>query len=124
MRRGALARWIYFSVGWVFFAAGAVGAFLPALPTTPFMILALWCFSQSSQRFQHWLYTHRLFGPPLQKWQRHRVIPLPVKLIAWASMVASTSYLWVRGDVPLPVLLVISAVMLFGALFIARFPSA
>ena len=107
----------------MFFALGALGAFLPALPTTPFMILALWCFSQSSERFRHWLYTHRVFGPPLQKWHRHRVIPLPVKLVAWASMVASATYLWRRGDVPWPALLLVSAVMLFGALYVARFPS-
>jgi len=49
---------LYFLLGWCFFGLGAVGTVVPGLPTTPFMLLALWAFSKSSQHFHDWLYTH------------------------------------------------------------------
>ena len=87
------ARWVYFGLGWAFFGLGALGALLPVLPTTPLMILALWAFSKSSARFQHWLYRHRVFGPPLQRWHEYRVIPTSAKLAAVGAMAASLGYL-------------------------------
>jgi uncharacterized membrane protein YbaN (DUF454 family) len=66
-------------LGWTFFGIGLVGTLLPLVPTTPFMLLALWAFSIGSERFHRWLYHHPVFGPPLQRWQRDRVIPLWAK---------------------------------------------
>ena len=86
---------LFFILGWLLFGLGFVGAFVPVLPTTPLMLLALWCFSRSSDRFHDWLYTHKIFGPPLQQWQEHRVIPLAAKLIAVFFMAASLVYLFV-----------------------------
>ncbi len=91
---------LYFILGWVFVGTGVIGAFLPVLPTTPFMILALWMFSRSSVRFHHWLYTHPLFGPSLQKWQRYRVIPPLAKTAAVSMMTMSFVYLLVWSTVP------------------------
>ena len=121
--RSAAARWTFFAVGWVFFALGVIGALLPALPTTPFMLLALWCFSRSSKRFHDWLYHHRIFGPRLQDWHEHRVIPLPVKLVAWGSMTASTAFMVYR-KVPWWAIAAAVSIMLGGAIFIARCPSS
>lgn len=100
------ARPIYLVLGWVFFGLGAVGVVLPLLPTTPFMVLALWAFSRGSVRFERWLYHHRVFGPRLQQWRAHRVIPLRAKLLAGCSMLASFAYMWLGAlasprDVPM-----------------------
>ena len=83
----------YFLLGWCFFGLGAVGAVVPGLPTVPLMLVALWAFSRSSQRFHDWLYDHSLFGPPLQQWHSHRVIPPRAKLLAVATMLGSLTYL-------------------------------
>ena len=72
-------RVLYFCLGIGFFGLGVLGVLLPGLPTTPFMVLAAWAFARSSRRFHNWLTTHHLFGPPIQRWQAHRVIPRPVK---------------------------------------------
>lgn len=116
-------RILYFVLGWAFFALGAVGVVLPVLPTTPFMILALWAFAKSSQRFHNWLYNHPLFGPPLQKWQQHRVIPLPAKVLSISMMSLSFTYLVFYRNLHLYWLLLTAALMLYAAWFILTKPS-
>ncbi len=84
-------------IGWFFVALGMVGVVLPLLPTTPFLLLALLCFSHGSPRFYHWLYQHRVFGQSLRAWQEERRIPK----IAWVmiavmlSISATLSLYWV-----------------------------
>ena len=123
MQKRRLSRTFYFLLAWVFFLLGLLGAVLPVLPTTPFMLLALWAFSRSSQRFHDWLYGHRLFGPPLQQWQRHRVIPLSAKLFASVTMAASLAYLFVFSHAPTPLKWLALALMGYGAWFIWTKPS-
>ncbi len=67
-------------------AVGVVGIVIPGLPTTIFLIMALWAFSQSSDRFHKWLYNHRLFGPALQNWTAHGIIPRKAKALAVITM--------------------------------------
>lgn len=45
-------------------------------PTTPLVLLALWAFSRSSQRFHDWILEHRVLGPPVRRWRRERLLPL------------------------------------------------
>lgn len=86
-------RWIYNLLGGLFFITGFIGIFVPLLPTTIFMILALWAFSNGSERFHTWLYTHPRFGPPLQAWQERGAIPLKGKIMAVLVMSGSAVYL-------------------------------
>lgn len=117
-------RAIYFTFGWLFFCVGFVGAFVPVLPTTPLMLLALWCFSRSSKRFHDWLYTHRLFGPPLQQWHEYRVIPLVAKYVAVFFMSASLVYLFVYSVTPVWVKVLMTSSMAIGCWFILTKPSS
>jgi uncharacterized membrane protein YbaN (DUF454 family) len=114
---------LLFLLGWCFFGLGAVGVVVPGLPTTPFMLLALWAFSKSSRRFHDWLYSHPFFGPPLQDWERHRVISLPVKILALLAMVGALAYMILGAGVPAWVSLLTAAVMAYGAYFILGKPS-
>lgn len=113
----------YFSMGWVFFGTGVVGAFLPILPTTPFMILALWMFSKSSDRFHYWLYHHRIFGPPLQRWHKHRVIPWPAKMASVSMMTASFILMLIYSPMPWWNHVLVGLLMLYGAWFVLTKPS-
>ena len=112
-----------FVLGWILFVLGFVGVFVPVLPTTPFMLLALWCFSRSSTRFHDWLYGHSLFGPPLQQWHRHRVIPWPAKAVAATFMVASLVYVFGYATTPAWAKGLMTAVIAFGLWFILTRPS-
>ncbi len=118
-----LIRHSYFLLGWLFFSLGIVGVALPVMPTTPFMLLALWAFSRSSQRFHDWLYNHTFFGPPLQQWQQHRVIPFGLKLVAISFMLMSMIYLLFFSPLPNWVTIVTGVVMSATAVFIFSKPS-
>ena len=94
-----------------------------ALPTTPFMLIALWCFARSSKRFHDWLYHHRLFGPPLRKWDRYGVIPVSAKVFACSAMSASLVYIVFFRDLPGYLVALTAVVMAYGAWFILTKPS-
>lgn len=115
---------VYLLLGFLFFALGAVGTVVPGLPTTVFMLLALWAFARSSERFHTWLYHHRLFGPPLQEWHNYRVIPLRAKVLAITMMTGSLVYLVFFTRILVWLKLVIALVMLYGAWYILSKPSA
>ncbi|MGE0872458.1 MAG: YbaN family protein [Kofleriaceae bacterium] len=120
---GRAARIGYLILGCVFVALGVIGAFLPVMPTTVFMIGALWAFSLSSKRLEAWLLDHPRFGPRLVAWRAHRVIPRRVKLIAWTSMLASLGIMWL-GRAPLWAIAAAAALMAIGAAYIASKPSS
>ena len=77
---------------------GLVGIFLPLLPTTPFVLLAAFCFSRASSRCERWLVEHRRFGPMVHQWRAHRAIPLRAKQLAWTMMAAGS--LWAAWVLP------------------------
>jgi uncharacterized protein len=114
-------RALYLVVGLLCVGLGVIGAFLPILPTTPFMILAAAAFAKSSQRLERWLLEHKRFGPPLVAWRKHRVIPMRVKLLSWSSMVASLALMMLTGR--WVAVAVAAVVMAIGAIYVARCPS-
>ncbi|TRX53421.1 YbaN family protein [Thalassomonas sp. M1454] len=74
-------------LGFSFVALAALGAFLPVLPTTPFLLLAATCFAKSSKRCHQWLLNNKLFGPIIENWQLNRCIPAKAKILAISSIV-------------------------------------
>ena len=87
------------------------------------MLLALWAFSKSSQRFHDWLYSHPFFGPPLQDWDRHQVISRPMKFLSLLAMVGSLAYMVFLGLVSVWVSVLTALIMAYGAYFVLSKPS-
>ena len=75
-------------VGFLCVGLGAVGIFLPLLPTTPFLLAAAFCFARSSERFHSWLMTNRWFGAYIRDYAESRSI-------APAARFGSLSMLWI-----------------------------
>ncbi|GLQ06284.1 YbaN family protein [Sneathiella chinensis] len=116
-------KYLLLGLGFFFVALGGLGVVLPVLPTTPFLLIALWAFSQSSNRFHDWLYTHRIFGPPLQEWSEYGVIPLRAKIVTVTTMATSAILVFMFSDVPWWGLASMLALMLVGAGFVLSRPS-
>ena len=68
--------------GVLFVAIGTIGVILPLLPTTPFLLLAAYCFARSSPKLHDWLLNHRSFGPMISNWDRYGSIDRRSKCIA------------------------------------------
>jgi hypothetical protein len=83
------ARYAMLGLGIVAAGIGIAGVILPGLPGTVFLIIALWAFSRSSERFQLWLFNHPRFGASLRTWHTHRVIPRRAKIAAVTMMAIS-----------------------------------
>lgn len=81
-------RVVWLMVGLVFTGLGIVGAFLPVMPTTVFLLVAAACFAKSSPRLHGWLVNHPTFGPPIRTWQEHGAISPPTKRLAVGTMAA------------------------------------
>ncbi|NVK24260.1 MAG: YbaN family protein [Gammaproteobacteria bacterium] len=110
-------KFVYLLVGWLSLGLGALGVVLPLLPTTPFVLLAAFCFSRSSERFHLWLLHHKLFGSMIRDWESAGVISLKAKLLATSSMIVmltiSLYFVSVPPLVLVSIILCMAAVLLF-----------
>lgn len=93
-RRGRTGRAIWLALGIILVGVAFVGIFVPLLPTTDFLILALPCFARSSPRLEAWLLNHPRFGPSLRAWQAERAIPSHAKWAAYAGMLLGYGLFW------------------------------
>ncbi len=79
---GGLRRLLFVAAGLTCVGIGYVGVFVPGLPTTPWVMLASYCFARSSPRLERWLKRSPVFGKLLRDWDEHRGIRRPVKIFA------------------------------------------
>ena len=103
-------------LGWFFVLLSAIGLLLPILPTTPFLILALALFANSSPRFHQMLLNNRWFGPVLKQWEENKTVTRSIKLRAILLVLVSfpVSIFLVREYLILQVMLIaIASILLF-----------
>ena len=72
-----------------FIALGIIGAVLPGMPTTVFLILAAWAASKGWPQVDHWLLNHPKYGATLRNWREHGTVPRRAKWIASLMMLLS-----------------------------------
>ncbi|MEM7173136.1 MAG: YbaN family protein [Pseudomonadota bacterium] len=116
MEKFSLSKPFWFVLGLIALVCGLAGVVLPLVPTTPFILLAAFCFARSSKRLSHWLENHPYFGPLIDNWRRHGSIDRRTKKVAMAVIVA-TPLISLALAVPLWILgvqvLVLTAVSIF-----------
>ena len=91
-------------VGLLSVTLGTIGAFVPLLPTTPFLLLASFCFVRSSNRLYTWLINHRFFGRFIRDYVENKTIDPTIMWITlailWTSILSSVIFLnviiWIK----------------------------
>ena len=89
-----VARWLLMAFAGLCVVLGLIGAIVPGMPTTVFILMAAWAAARSSPRMHAWLYAHRLFGPLLRDWDDGGRVSRRVKWIATLTMGASAVLVW------------------------------
>ena len=119
---GAARRMLWRVAGAIALALGILGVPLPLLPTTPFLLLAAFCFSRGSERLHDWLVTHPRLGPPIHQWREHGAISRRAKALAGLAMLAAFLGAWAAGA-PRGALTIQIGVLCLVALFIFTRPA-
>ena len=109
-------------VGWFCVGLGSLGIILPILPTTPFLIVAVWAFSRASPELAERIRSHQRFGPYIVAWEQHGVIPTFAKLLAVAMMTTSFAWLTLATQAPMPVKIAVGVLLAAVAGFIVTRP--
>lgn len=118
-----MKRALFLVLGILFTALGIIGAFLPLLPTTVFLILAAGCFARSSPRLEAWILSHPKFGPLVTNWRKDGVIPRPAKVMACAGMAVGFAGFWFGAHPRLWLTLVVGGLIGACAAFVLSRPS-
>lgn len=116
-------RTLYLLLGMFFVALGFVGAVLPVLPTTPFLIVAAACFARSSPRLEAWLLNNPSFGPLLRDWRARGAIPQRAKLMALAGCALGYVLFFIGSEPTLLPALAVALLMATGLLYVFSRPS-
>jgi uncharacterized membrane protein YbaN (DUF454 family) len=85
---GKIKRCFFIAAGTIFLVLGAVGIFLPILPTTPFLLLSAACYYKGSKRMHRWMLSNRWFGNYIRNYKEGKGISLKAKAF-------TISLLWV-----------------------------
>jgi hypothetical protein len=99
-RHPAWVRALWLAAGVTALVLGVVGIFVPLLPTTPFVLLAAWCFSRGCARCEAWLLAHPRLGPIVHDWRARRAVPLRAKQLATVMMAVGCALAWTRLPSP------------------------
>lgn len=73
-------RFLWLIAAFLSLALGAAGVVLPVLPTTPFLLVASFCFAKGSERFHRWFMGTRLYQNHLDSFVKERAMTLKTKL--------------------------------------------
>lgn len=117
----AMPRIFYIALGWFLVGLGIIGAMLPVMPTTIFLILAAAAFARGSPRTRAWLLAHPRLGPPIRRWEAEGAISPRAKRLAVGMMAAAFLFcLWMA--LPLWVLVLEGLLIAAGAAFVLTRP--
>ncbi len=118
-------KWLWIFLGCLFVGLGAIGAVIPGMPTTVFLVLAAACFIRSSQRLYDWLIANKTFGPYLRDYREGKGIPFRAKIVALSMIVIFVSFAVFFAIEVKPIKILVGLIGLIGFLFVSfKVPAA
>lgn len=118
-----ISRHFYLLGGHLSLLLGIAGAFLPVLPTTPFLLLSAFLYSKSSPRIHQWLITHPIIGKPIREWEESGVIRLWAKILATVMISFVIILKFQKLQIPDWLKILFSIILIFVLIFIWTRPS-
>ena len=113
----------YLLLGWLMTVLGIIGAFLPVMPTTIFLILAAACFARSSPKLEARILNHPQFGPLVRDWRAHGAIPRKAKVLACTGMAGGFVIFFLSAHPATWLALAVAGVLGLCAAFVVSRPS-
>ena len=116
--KNPLLRFLWVGLGCLFVGLGAIGAVVPGMPTTVFLVLAAACFIRSSQKLYDWLINNKTFGPYLKDYREGKGIPRRAKILALSMIVIFVSFAVFYAIEATQIKVLVGLVGLIGFLFV------
>ena len=113
-----LLKWLWVFLGCLFVGLGAIGAVIPGMPTTVFLVLAAACFIRSSQKLYDWLIANKTFGPYLKDYREGKGIPFRAKIVALTMIDIFVSFAVFIAIEVKPIKILVGLIGLIGFLFV------
>ena len=109
----AIKKILLMVIGSLSLGFGIIGIFLPVLPTTPFLLLALACYLRSNKKLYNFILTNKHLGPYVKDYVSGNGIPLRMKrraiFILWLTI--GFSAVFIVKDILVRIILLIIASM-------------
>jgi len=116
-------RYLFIFLAWLFLVLAFIGMFLPILPTTPFVLLSAYLFSKSSHKLHTWIKSNKIFGPLIERWEKHGVISIRAKTLSTTMMILLFSYTVIFVPVAAAIKIIIVTIGIAVLTFIWTRPS-
>jgi len=111
------------ALGLTSLALGILGSVLPILPTTPFILLAAYLFSKSSDKLYKWLIKIPKFGQVISDWNENGVVGLNSKLICVLSLILVVIYISFLTEFTFFIKTFLTLTLFLAGLFVTTRPS-
>jgi hypothetical protein len=113
-------RSFYLTLSALSFLLAMLGALLPILPSTPFLLITSWCLVRSSPRLNEKLKRSAWFGPLLRDWEEHHGVRLHVKVSAICMVALAVGASLFFGGLGAPTSVAVVALAAIGVIVIVR----
>lgn len=90
---------IYAFLGFIFLGIGAVGVILPVMPGTPFLLLALFFFTKSSDRLHDWFLQTDIYTKHIKIFREQRALSKKSKfrILCFTTIMLSAGFCFTSG---------------------------
>jgi uncharacterized membrane protein YbaN (DUF454 family) len=118
-----MKKWLWKVLGLFFVGCAYIGVITPGIPTTSFLLLALWAFAKGSPELHNWLLTHPRFSPYIINWRDKRIFPIRAKILMTLSCVVSLVWIWI-ATYNIKAIIGTGLFMLFWLVWAYRYPGS
>ena len=116
--KNPIAKILWILLGSFFVMIGAIGAVVPGLPTTVFLILAAACYIRSSQKLYDWLIKNKTFGPYLKDYREGKGMPKNAKILAVSMIIIFAGYAVIFAIEDLAIRILVAAFGIIGIFYV------